>query len=314
MAPQVTIGVPTYDRLAYLKEAVASALAQTCPNIEVLISDDGPSEATRAWAVAQAASDRRVRYQHTPRNLGLAGNWNEVVAAAQGEMVVIIGDDDRLLPGFVARLLQAVNDADVVFSNHYLIDAEGRRLEEQSRSWTRTYHRDSLQAGLVADPAIVVWQNAVPMCAALVRTEVARRLRFKDDLNTPEIELFARLAQEGGCFSFVPEYLVEHRIHRASYTARGLFNERLVKYLAPIPVSPHVEPEKRRFMEPLLVSAVSRVLVQGDVSAARSFLRSAYYPHSAGRVAVWLQRVCVVLPLGGAALYRTLVRLRRRLC
>ena len=40
----VTIGIPTYNRLNYLKEAVSSALAQTYPNIEILISQNPHQE------------------------------------------------------------------------------------------------------------------------------------------------------------------------------------------------------------------------------------------------------------------------------
>jgi glycosyltransferase involved in cell wall biosynthesis len=101
----VTIAIPTYDRLEYLKEAVASARAQTYCDIEVLIGDDGTSKAIKAWAESVTSIDSRVRYQRNERKLGLAGNWNTLADAARGEFIVIIGDDDRLLPNFVEKLV-----------------------------------------------------------------------------------------------------------------------------------------------------------------------------------------------------------------
>lgn len=308
----VTVGIPTHERLPYLKEAVASALAQTHDELEVLISDDGQSEAIRAWAEAQVAADSRVRYRRNARNLGLAGNWNALADAARGEHLVIIGDDDRLLPPFVERLLGVIGDADVAFSNHYLIDATGRRQEEKSVRWTEAYGRAALPAGPLADPVSVVWQNTVPMSAALLRTAVVRRLRFKEDLNTPELELYVRLAQEGGRFTFVPEYLMEFRDHPQSATTAGLRSERLVKYLEPVEVPAHVEPHKRRYMEGLLLDAVGRALKLGDAALARELLGSWYYPRSARTLKRAAQRVCASVPLG-PRLYRTLVRLRHSL-
>src|SRR4028119_21670 len=125
----VTIAIPTYSRLNYLKEAVASALAQTYPNIEVLIGQDpgkdGLDESIRSWSQTLVSQNSKVRYQWNSHNLGLAGNWNALADSAQGEYLVIIGDDDRLLPNFVERLLTAIElDGRVAFSNHYIINSQ----------------------------------------------------------------------------------------------------------------------------------------------------------------------------------------------
>ena len=126
MAPLVTICIPTFDRLHYLKESVASALAQTYDDIEVIIGDDGTSHPIQQWGEKTADQDNRVRYQRNSHNLGLAGNWNALADAAQGEFIVIIGDDDRLLPDFVRRMVDVIlPDFQVAFSNHYLINDSG---------------------------------------------------------------------------------------------------------------------------------------------------------------------------------------------
>lgn len=279
MHPLISIAVPTFDRLDYLKQAVASVLAQTYRPIELLIGDDGPTEMTKEWSQALASDDPRVRYLRHPRNLGLAGNWNALAAAARGEFLTIIGDDDRLLPEFVEKLVRVIQPAaQVAFANHYLIDDHGIQLKAESLECTRRYRRDQLPSGEIKNPAACVWRNSVPLSAALMRTEDVRRLGFKDDLNTPEIEFFARLAQEGGRFNFTPEYLSEYRTHARSATAAGLHSEQLVKYLSAIPVSAESEPSKREFMESLLLDAVSRCLQRGERETARRFMNHEYYP------------------------------------
>ena len=56
-APIVTIGIPTVNRLAYLIEAVESALAQTWPHIEVLVGHDGDGPDVSDWCRARAERD-----------------------------------------------------------------------------------------------------------------------------------------------------------------------------------------------------------------------------------------------------------------
>lgn len=321
----VSIAIPTLERLHYLKEAVASARAQEHTRVEILIGDDGRDESLREWCLSQAASDARVRYLRHERRLGLAGNWNALADAARGDYLVIIGDDDRLLPRFVSTLLDAAEDDDarasVVFANHFLIDAHGRRLEAESAECTCSYARDALAAGPVADAAAVAWRNSVPICASLIRVEDVRRLRFKEDLNTPEIEFFIRLAVEGRGFNFVPEYLSEYRTHPESATAAGLRSERLAPYLMRLPAPAGAEGHKRRFMAPLLADAVGRSLQQGDRETARGLLRSDYYPwprlakNGGGVLKDFLrggvQSVCAWLPASiGCPAYRALRRVR----
>lgn len=299
MTPLATICIPTFRRLGYLKEAVAAARAQTLANIEVLISDDGDSPEIKRWSEEAARADPRVRYRRNEKNLGLGGNWNACVSAAHGEWLVIQGDDDRLLPSFCEGLLQIASpQSSVLFSNHYVIDEQGNRLEEESRAWTVRYKRHILARGQVADAARCVWSNSIPMTAALVRTEAAQRLGIKTDLNTPEIELFARLAAEGARFDHEPAYLAEFRSHGGSSTASGLFSERLVRYLEPIAVPEAIEATKRALMEPLARSAVDRLLRAGERERARAVMESAYYPRNFTDPALFAQALAARAPSG----------------
>src|SRR5450432_1084077 len=160
MTPLVSIIIPTLDRPHYLREALAAALAQTYRNIEVLVFDNGMLDETLAVAQEASRRDGRVRFQRNARNLGMSANFNALADAARGEFLVAIGDDDRLLPEFVSRLVGVMKpDLRVAFSNHYLINAEGRRLEAESKEHTRRYWRDTLPAGVMENADAVAWRN-----------------------------------------------------------------------------------------------------------------------------------------------------------
>lgn len=299
MTPVVTICIPTFRRLEYLKEAVVSAQSQTLRDVEVLISDDGDSAELKAWCESAARADSRVRYRRNEKNLGLGGNWNACVAAARGEWIVIQGDDDRLLPSFCETLLRLASpESTVLFSNHYVIDEGGTRSASESLEWTVRYHRNTLARGKVEDAARCVWQSSVSMTAALVRATAIKRLGIKADLNTPEIELFARLAAEGARFDHEPAYLAEFRSHSGSSTASGLFSERLVRYLEPIAVPEATEETKRAFMGPLVRSAVDRLLRSGEQARALELMASRYYPRSYTDAALLAQALAARAPLG----------------
>ncbi len=332
MTPLVSITIPTFDRPRYLQEAIAAGLAQTYENIEVLVFDNGHLEETLAIGEEAARRDSRVRFRRNERNLGMSGNFNALGDAARGEYLVAIGDDDRLLPEFVDRLVEAMRpDVRAVFSNHYLIDSEGRRLEEKSIAYSRKYGRDQIPAGELQNPEAAAWRQSIPMSASLLHRADMQRLRFREDLNTPDAEFFIRLAMEGARFVFLPEYLMEYRVHHGAETVSGLWSEPLVDCLTPIEVKPEIEPYKRQFLTPMVVNAVSRCLQQGNMEMARKFLRSEYYPRS-GRsdlsgadistpglnpsghelrhmLGSWLQSFCAHLPASvGAPIYRAVRR------
>ncbi len=283
MSPLLSIVIPTFNRPAYLKEAALSALGQTYPNIEVVIGDNGTTDARRDWE-PELANDPRLIYRRNERNLGMVGNFNALADAARGEYLVALGDDDRLLPDFASRLMAEMKpDVRLVFCNHYLIDSHGARLEAESREQTRHYGRYNLRTGVLESPQIAAWQQAIAISAAIMRTEDMQRLRFQEDLDTPDAEYFIRLSQEGGSFVFLPDYLAEYRVHAAgsSSSLAGLCSERLVEYLIPMEVAPGVEPYKRKLLGPLIMNAVSRCLQRGERDRARKFLRSSYYPRRA---------------------------------
>jgi glycosyltransferase involved in cell wall biosynthesis len=319
MDVKVTIAIPTYKRLDYLREAVSSALAQNHHNIEVLISQDptenGLDDSIRTWCQNLANQDLRVRYRFNAHNLGLAGNWNACVDAAEGEYIVIIGDDDRLLPNFVETLLSAADlNTNVVFSNHYLINSQSDRLEQESYQWTKKYQRDLISPGLLIQPERSVWQNSIPISASLIRTQDAQKLRFKEDLNTPEIEFFIRLAQLNSHFVFVPEYLAEYRVHQNSATTAGLRIEKLVQYLLEISITPEMELYKQELLSPLMINAVSRCILQKQWQKAQELIHSEYYPRQKKHLNILIQKFCTKLPpFLGCQLYRLVHHLKQQI-
>jgi glycosyltransferase involved in cell wall biosynthesis len=312
--PLVTVAIPTLYRHTYLQESIASALSQTYRNLEVLVADDGMNQDVRAVSEAAAHGDSRVRYWRNSERRGLAGNWNRCLELARGEYIIIIGDDDRLLPEGIAVLMEDATE-DVIFGHHFLIDEVGRRLENETERNTRRYERDRIPPGPIACPEEIVWKNSVSSSASLVRSRAARGLRFKEDVNTPEIILFAELARDGASFRFVGKYVSEYRVHGGAATVTGLWHDKLVPYLSDIQVSIDTDTAKRKLLQSLLPAAVGRCLLRGDIEEAARLASNPNYPRGWNKpLSVLVQQLCLVLPGSRARnAYAALHRWRHRL-
>lgn len=99
--------LPFYGDGDQLREAVSSILAQEDPDWQLTVVDDAyPDPEAAAW-VADVA-DPRVRLIRNESNLGVSGSFQRCLELATQDWVVIMGGDDRMLPGYVARVREAV--------------------------------------------------------------------------------------------------------------------------------------------------------------------------------------------------------------
>lgn len=90
--------IPAYKG-QYLEEAIASVVAQTYSDWElVIVNDASPEDLT---SIVNRFDDSRIRYYENKQNCGaenVVDNWNICLSYAQGDYVICMGDDDRLLP------------------------------------------------------------------------------------------------------------------------------------------------------------------------------------------------------------------------
>jgi glycosyltransferase involved in cell wall biosynthesis len=99
MVPRVSVIIPTYNRAEMVREAVASVLAQTCRDFEVVVVDDASTDGTAA-ALAEYAEVQVLRH---PRRRGVAAARNTGIQAARGEWLAFLDSDDLWLPEKLAR-------------------------------------------------------------------------------------------------------------------------------------------------------------------------------------------------------------------
>lgn len=138
----VSFVICSYKQEAYIKEAILSALAQTYEPLEIIVSDDCSPDRTFEIiksTLAEHAGKRDVIVHQNQTNLGLVGNLNAAFALARGELIVIQAGDDCSLPERTSELVAAYQSGspkpDLVFSNVFFVDNEGKLLRTQNDTY-----------------------------------------------------------------------------------------------------------------------------------------------------------------------------------
>lgn len=93
---KVSVVIPCYNQARFLGEAIQSVLCQGYPDLEIIVVDDGSKDSTEGVASAYAKEDPRVRLTRQ-ENRGLAAARNRGLSEAEGEYVVFLDSDDRLV-------------------------------------------------------------------------------------------------------------------------------------------------------------------------------------------------------------------------
>lgn len=132
-----TFGIPTYKRSKTLHETIESILEQQT-NIEfnILIVDNNPerNDETENLIINKYSKIRNLTYIKNSENIGLAGNWNRLFQLCQTKYMIMVHDDDYLLPIFMERIsyfIDKLPDASVI--NCRKINWTGEKIDYQTK-------------------------------------------------------------------------------------------------------------------------------------------------------------------------------------
>jgi hypothetical protein len=103
-----SVVIPTRERAETLQYALRTCLDQEFDNYEIIVSDNCSSPATKA--VVDAIASPKVRYVRTAEPLAMSNNWEFGVSHTRGDYVIVIGDDDGLLPHALRELDRLARD------------------------------------------------------------------------------------------------------------------------------------------------------------------------------------------------------------
>lgn len=265
--PTVSVIIPTYNRAALVQEAVASVLAQTFTDFELLVVDDGSTDAT---VQVLAPYQGRLRLLRLPARQGVSAARNRGVQEARGEWLAFLDSDDLWLPHKLARQLAWLADRPhlQIAQTEEIWLRHGRRVNPKKR------HRKP--AGWIFLPSLELC--LVSPSAVMLRRELFLQAGgFDESLPACEdYDLWLRLSWQYE-IGLVPEPLVIKRGGHADQLSRqwGLDRFRiqaLVKLLQTTPLPP---PYRQAAQEVLARKA--RIYAQGCFKRGRIAEAALYY-------------------------------------
>lgn len=186
-------------------EALASVLEQRHEDLEVIVSDDSGGALA---ASAQDTGDPRVRYLANERPLGFAGNHIAALRAARGRHLAVLHDDDRYLPDFLIRTLDAFarDPALGVVSSDCWLDRGGPTLGRRTVGVAAGRHDAWL--------TLVVAHNVFLPSTTVFRREVwEATTQAWPDIIVADLTLFIDAARSGWPLKWIDEPLVVYRMH-----------------------------------------------------------------------------------------------------
>ena len=196
--PLVSCVVPVFNGERYLQETLESALGQTHAPLELIVSDDGSTDGTRAIV---DSFGERVRYLHQP-NSGHGAARNLGLSVARGELVAFLDADDLWHPEKIARQVACLRerpnvDACVTFVRNFSSPAE---------NW------------LADDPQLTEPVPGYRSVALLARRVLFERVGgFNPALrHGNDTDWFLRAADQGATIELLSDVLVYRRLHDAN--------------------------------------------------------------------------------------------------
>lgn len=222
-SPVVSVVLPTFNRLEYLRIAVESVYAQTFPEWELIIADDGSDEETRAYlrALENPPHVRIIWLSHC----GIPGAVrNAALREARGEYIAFLDSDDQWMPMKLERqiaALRAHGDCHWSYTGYFRIDASGE-LNSSAGYEQRIRYRGAILEHLLVN-AVDIWTPAV----VVERRLLAQVGGFDEELLLFEdYDLWLRLASQSE-IHLLDEPLICVRSHDQHYVA----NDRAVSML-----------------------------------------------------------------------------------
>jgi GT2 family glycosyltransferase len=282
--PRVSICIPTYRRPDLIKVAIDSCLAQTYQDFEIIIVDDSPDTMTQEL-VATISSRQPVNYVKNPDKTSQARGVNQLFGLAEGEFLVLLHDDNFLMPTALEELIKPLEtNPEVVasFGKDYLANNDGSILGPESEVLNKHYWKTEATANRVQRSAWSILVAQFPGDGYMVRTSVARKTLYRLEPEVGEAcdADFGYRLSEAGEFFFVGEYTHVYRVTEESISSKGLriHLSRMYFILQSRIVPRDLEGFRHGRLQQLAPAAVSGCLLTAERKNALKILLGPNYP------------------------------------
>jgi len=228
--PSVTIGVPVYQGLPYLIEALDSLVRQDYPNLEISVSDNGSTDGT--WELLQdyAARDDRFRLHRHPSNIGALPNFKSVLFNTDATYFMWAAHDDVWPAGFVSAAVAVLETS----PDTVMVNALTKLIDEKGVPLMLPPSRPQLcdMRGMAYPARIAEMSKRVGWCLyGLMRRDALLRTCIVDDDLEMTFDVIMTYGLAGyGSFAVLDDFDFNYRVlpktHSQSNSLLGLVDEK----------------------------------------------------------------------------------------
>jgi len=235
--PLVSICIPVYNGEKYIEEALTSAISQTYPHIEIIVSDNNSDDRTLEIAkfFLRRSSAKFLLLSHP--QCGMAQNWNFCISYAKGKYIKFLFHDDLLVPTCIEEMVNLAeqdNGIGMVFSPRELLIEESADIIKENYRGAEDIHKywsclKPVQNGqeLLNDPNLFNYSmNKIgEPSTVLIKKEAFEKVGLFD-IEIPQlvdVEMWFRIMSQFK-IGFINKVLSQFRIHSEQITHKNIKN------------------------------------------------------------------------------------------
>ncbi len=200
--PLISIVTPVFDPpLAVFEDLIESVLEQTYTNFELCLGNFGADPAIKELILKYANIDDRVKHYAFEKNLGIAGNSNQILKKVKGEFIALLDHDDTLSPDALYENAKLLNEKpyDFIYSDKDKIDEKGNRFDP--------LFKPELSPEMLLNVNYLTHLN-------IMRTSIVREIGGWDPATdgAQDWDIFLRVLSESKYIGFIPKVLYHWRV------------------------------------------------------------------------------------------------------
>lgn len=205
--PMVSVVMPCYNDGRYIQESIASVKAQTYPEIELIIVDDGSDDAETIAALDVLAKEKNIQVLHTT-HVGPATARNAAIREARGKYILPLDADDTIDPTYIekaVKILESHKDTGVVYCEADLFGAQSGKWDLPAYSFET-----------------MLFDNIVFVTALFSKADWEKVGGFNENMKAgmEDYDFWLSILGEGKKIEQIPEVLFHYRIKDSSRTTQ----------------------------------------------------------------------------------------------
>ncbi len=205
--PMVSVVMPCYNDGRFIQESIASVKAQTYPEIELIIVDDGSDDAETIAALDVLAKEKNIHVLHTT-HVGPSTARNAAIREARGKYILPLDADDTIDPTYIekaVKILESHKDTGVVYCEADLFGAQSGKWDLPAYSFET-----------------MLFDNIVFVTALFSKADWEKVGGFNENMKAgmEDYDFWLSILGEGKKIEQIPEVLFHYRIKDSSRTTQ----------------------------------------------------------------------------------------------